>query len=260
MQELVTYEVRDDVAFLGLNRAEKRNAASRALIDALEAGIARAEQDARVGVIFGHGAHFCAGLDLNEIETSSSEAAIAGSRRWHAVFDVIARGRIPFVAAIAGAAIGGGLELAAAAHLRVADETAFFALPEGQRGIFIGGGGSVRITRLISAAKVTDLLLTGRVMNAAEAEAANLVQYRVPEGEALQKATELAAKIATNAQMSNFAVIQALPRIQDMSHDDGLFVESLVATLAQTSQEAGGRVESFLAKKTPRILPTDEQS
>ena len=97
--------------------------------------------------------------------------------------DLIARGQIPFVAALKGACIGGGLEIAAAAQVRVADETTFFALPEGQRGIFVGGGGSVRIQRLMGYARMADLMLTGRVLTAAEGERANLCQYVVPAGQ-----------------------------------------------------------------------------
>ena len=127
-------------------------------------------------MIFGHGEHFSPA----SISPSTWNAAARGrhhSRKWHAIFDDIERGSIPFVAALHGAVVGGGLELAAAAHLRVADATAFFALPEGQRGIFVGGGGSVRIARLMSATRMADLMLTGRVLSAAEAERFNLVHY-----------------------------------------------------------------------------------
>ena len=116
----------------------------------------------------------------------------------------MARGRIPFVAALHGAVIGGGFELAAAAHVRVADETAFFALPEGQRGIFIGGGGSVYLTKLIGVTRVIDLMLTGRVLSAAEAERAGAVQYLVEPGQALAHATELAKRIAQECAPDQF--------------------------------------------------------
>ena len=96
-------------------------------------------------MIFGHGEHFSAGLDLAEHIERTPLEGVHHSRKWHAIFDDIERGAIPFVAALHGAVVGGGLELAAAAHLRVADATAFFALPEGRREIFVGGGGSVRM-------------------------------------------------------------------------------------------------------------------
>ena len=141
---------------------------------------------------------------------------------------MIARGQIPFVAALKGACIGGGLEIAAAAQVRVADETTFFALPEGQRGIFVGGGGSVRIQRLMGYARMADLMLTGRVLTAAEGERANLCQYLVPAGQSLERAKSLAARIAQNAPHTNWAICACLPRVSDMSHDDGLFFEGLI--------------------------------
>src|SRR5581483_12335918 len=117
---------------------------------------------------------------------------IANSRAWHRAFDDIERGPIPFVAALQGGVIGGGLELAASAHVRVADSSAFFALPEAQRGIFVGGGGAVRIARLMTATRMTDLILTGRTLTAAEAERLNLVHYVVGEGQAFAEAKKVA--------------------------------------------------------------------
>jgi enoyl-CoA hydratase/carnithine racemase len=251
--QLFTYQVAERIALIGIDRAHKRNAINDAALEALEGVVRRAQSEAQVAIIHGHGDHFCAGLDLAEHAGKTPMQSVNGSRRWHAVFDQIQRGTIPFVSALHGAVIGGGLELAASTHIRVADESAFFALPEGQRGIFVGGGGSVRIARLISAARMTDLMLTGRVLTVAEAERFNLVNYVVPSGAALQTARDLAAKIATNAPLSNFAITNALPRIQDMAQDDGLFVESLVAAFTQTSPEASQRLNDFVEKKAKRI-------
>jgi enoyl-CoA hydratase/carnithine racemase len=252
-EPFLTFEIQKNVALIGLNRILKRNAISDAVIDALEVVVRRAQAEAHVGVIYGHGDHFCAGLDLTEHARKSAIEGVQGSRRWHAVFDQIQRGSIPFVSALHGAVIGGGLELAASTHIRVADETAFFALPEGQRGIFVGGSGSVRIARMMTATRMTDLMLTGRVLNVVEAERFNLVNYVVPVGRALDKAHELANQIASNAPLSNFAITNALPRIQDMAQDDGLFVESLVAALTQTSAEAAERLNAFTQKRSARL-------
>jgi enoyl-CoA hydratase/carnithine racemase len=251
--EFLTFEIEGDVALIGLNRPHKRNAISDRFVEAIAAAVARAGKEAKVGVIYGHGDHFCAGLDLAEHAQKTPFEGVLGSRAWHAAFDTIQRGAIPFVAALHGAVVGGGLELASSTHIRVADETAFFALPEGQRGIFVGGSGSVRIARLMSAARMTDLMLTGRVLNVSEGERYNLVQYVTPKGGALAKAKELAAKIATNAPLSNYAVTQALPRIQDLAQDDGLFLESLMAAFTQTSPEAQARLEAFVQKRAARL-------
>jgi enoyl-CoA hydratase/carnithine racemase len=253
---LVTYSLDGDVALIGLNRPAKRNAVSDAVIEALAAVVERAGREAKAAVIYGVGDHFCAGLDLAEHVQKSPIEGIRGSQRWHAVFDTIQRGTIPFVASLHGAVVGGGLELAASTHIRVADRTAFFALPEGQRGIFTGGSGSVKIARLMGVARMSDLMLTGRVLNADEAERCNLVQYVVDAGRALDKAKDIALTAAGNAWLSNYAVINALPRIQDMAHDDGLFVESIIAAFTQTTPEATERLKAFLEKRAaPLAVP-----
>ena len=249
----LTYEVEDNIALIGLNRPTKRNAINDDMINELKDAIELAAAQAKVGVIFGHGAHFCAGLDLAEHAERTPFEGVLHSRKWHKIFNEIERGPIPFVVALHGAVVGGGLELAASAQIRVAEEESFFGLPEGQRGIFVGGGGSVRIARLMTASRMTDLMLTGRTLSATKAEQLNLVQYVVAAGEGLNEAKRLAARIASNAPLSNFAITQALPRIQDLAHDDGLFFESLMAAFTQTSPEAVERLRAFLDKRAERL-------
>jgi (methylthio)acryloyl-CoA hydratase len=250
---LVTYELRGDVALIGLNRPAKRNAVSDRVVEALAEAVARASDEAKAAVIHGHGPHFCAGLDLAEHVEKPVLAAVKGSRRWHRVFDLIERGTIPVVSALNGAVVGGGFELAASTHVRVAEETAFFALPEGSRGIFVGGGGSVRIARLIGTARMGDMMLTGRVLKAAEMELWGGVSYVVPEGEALSKAVEIASATARNAEMSNYAILNALPRIRDMSSEDGLFLESVMSALTSATPEAAERLRAFLEKRAAKV-------
>lgn len=249
----VTFEIEDGLALIGLNRPAKRNAINDGMIDELKAALDMAAAHAKVGVIFGHGDHFSAGLDLAEHAERTPFEGVLHSRKWHRIFDEIERGPIPYVAALHGAVVGGGLELAASAQVRVADESAFFGLPEGQRGIFVGGGGSVRIARLMTASRMADLMLTGRTLSAAKAEQLNLIQYVAAAGQALGEAKALARRIASNAPLSNFAITQALPRIQDMSHDDGLFFEALMAAFTQTSPDAVERLRAFLDKRADRL-------
>ncbi len=249
----LTIEYRDQVALVGLNRPEKRNAISDAFVEELNDAITEVENNASAAVLFGHGPHFCAGLDLAEHVKKTPFEGVHGSRRWHQVFDRIQRGKLPWFAALHGAVVGGGLELASSVHVRVADSTAFFALPEGQRGIFVGGGASVRSARLMGLSRMTDMMLTGRSVDANKAESWNLVQYVEEEGAALEKAVALAAQAATNSQISNYAIINALPRIQDMAADDGLFVESFIASFTATSPEAEERLNAFLSKKAGKV-------
>ena len=254
----ITYALADGIARIGLNRPAKRNAISDRVVEALHIAVERAQSEAMAAVIWGNGTHFCAGLDLAEHMEKPLIGAIKGSRRWHRVFDGIERGGIPFVVAMQGAVVGGGFELAAAAHIRVADTTAFFGLPEGQRGIFVGGGGSVRIARLIGAQRMGDMMLTGRTVSPEQMEVWGGVSYVVPAGQALARAIELATNAAQNAPMSNFAIINALPRIRDMSSEDGLFVESLMSSLTSATPEATERLRAFLERRTAKLAAPKE--
>ncbi len=252
---LVDYQIDDGIARITLNRAQKRNAMCDAMLAELGEAVDRASDEARAVVLTGAGDHFCAGLDLAEQSERSAIETIENSRSWHRVFQRIRGGRIPYFAALHGGVIGGGLELAAVTHVRVADDTAFFALPEGQRGIFVGGSGSVYVSRLMSVARMMDLMLTGRVLDAAEAERCDIVTYVTGAGSAVEKATELARKAASNAPLSNYAIINALPRINEVGHDEGLFFESMIAAFTQTTPEARERLKAFLEKKAARVAP-----
>ena len=151
--------------------------------------------------------------------------------------------------------MGGGLELATTCHIRVADDSTFFALPEGSRGIFVGGGGSVRITKLVGAQTVMDMMMTGRVYKAAEGVAKGFAQYHVPQGEALAKAIELAERIAQNAPMTNYALMHALPRIAEQTADHGYLMEALMSSVVQSAPEAKARVRAFLDGTGPKVKP-----
>lgn len=251
--ELVTLRIEDGIGYVGLNRPEKRNALSDRVIDALADAVDKVNESCAVAIIHGHGKHFSAGLDLAEHVSRGTTEGVLHSRHWHEIFRRIEEAPIPWLCAIHGAAIGGGLELMTSTHLRIAEESAYFALPEGQRGIFVGGGGSVRIGRLIGAARMVDMMLTGRSVTAEEAERWNLIQYRVADGEALAHATELARRIATNARFSNYAIVQALGRIQEMPSADGLFLESMVAAIASGTDDAKDRLRQFLDKKAGKV-------
>jgi enoyl-CoA hydratase/carnithine racemase len=210
----------------------------------------------RAAVLTTSGDHFSAGVDLNELQENNAFEGVEHSQSWRAPFNAIERGSIPVVAALRGAVIGGGLELALTTHIRVADTTAYYALPEGSRGIFVGGGGSVRLPRVIGVAAMMDLMLTGRVLDAAEGHARGVSQYLVDEGQAEAKAIELADRIGQNAPVSNFAVLQALPRIAEMGPDEGLFVESLMAGITGSTDEAHEMLQAFLSGRANKVNRT----
>lgn len=253
VQNAVQLEMRGSVALIRLCRPAKRNALNDGLILALRDMFQNLPKEARAAVIHGEGEHFCAGLDLSELQERDAGEGVHHSRLWHSALECIEKGTVPVVAALHGAVVGGGLELASACHIRVADESAFFALPEGTRGIFVGGGGSVRIPKLIGVARMTDMMLTGRVHDAVNGERIGLAQYLVPTGSALDKALELATRIATNAPLTNYALMHALPRIAEQPADHGLFTEALMSSIAQSAPEAKARVRAFLEGKAAKV-------
>src|SRR6201986_4704364 len=252
---LLKVETSGSVLMVGLNRPAKRNALNDGIILALQDCFSAIPEGIGAVVIHGIGDHFSSGLDLSELTEHDATEGLRHSQMWHRVFDKIQYSRVPVIAALRGAVIGGGLELACAAHIRVAEPSAYFALPEGQRGIFVGGGGSVRLPRLIGVARMTDMMLTGRVYSATEGSSYGFAQYLTEAGGALPKALELAERIAANAPLTNFAGLQALPMIAQANPQTGLLMESLMATVAQSDNEAKRRIRAFLDRKTAKVKP-----
>jgi (methylthio)acryloyl-CoA hydratase len=249
----LSVEVQGTVAIVRLTRPAKRNALNDALILALRQAFETFPSEVKAAVVTGDGDHFCAGLDLSELSERDAVQGVHHSRMWHKALDAVQFGTVPVVAALHGAVVGGGLELACASHIRVADESTFYALPEGSRGIFVGGGGSVRVPKLVGVARMTDMMLTGRVYDAVEGERAGFAQYLVPKGQALAKAIELAQRIAQNAPTTNFALTHVLPRIAEQTADHGLMTESLIASIAQSAPEAKERVQAFLQGRAAKV-------
>lgn len=241
------------VAVLTLSRRAKRNALDDVTVQAIGRFFADPPEWAEVVVLAADGDHFSAGLDLGELGERDAVGGFRHSRMWHEAFGRIESGRLPVVAVLKGAVVGGGLELAGAAHLRVAESTAFFALPEGARGLFVGGGASVRVSRLVGAQRMADMMLTGRVLSAQEGVAAGLADYLTEPGEGLARALELAERIAANSPVTNYAVLHALPRIADADPETGLLLESLMAGVAQSSTEAKQRMADFLAGRAAKV-------
>ena len=242
-----------EIAVVRLTRGAKRNALSDALVLGLRNLFEQLPATVRAAVIDGEGPHFCAGLDLSELQERDAGQGLHHSRMWHAALERVQYGPVPVVAALHGAVVGGGLELASACHIRVADETTFYALPEGSRGIFVGGGGAVRIPRLIGAARMTDMMMTGRVYNAQDGDRVGFAQYLVPAGQAVDKAIELATRIAQNAPLTNYALMHALPRIAEQPADQGYLTEAMMAAIAQSAPEAKSRLRDFLEGRAEKV-------
>lgn len=246
----------DGVWIVTLNREHKRNALNAETIEELVTLFSGAmTAGARAIVLAGSGAHFCAGLDLVEHHKADRSPAEFWQLclRWHEAFNKMEYGGVPVIAALKGAVVGGGLELASAAHIRVADATTYFGLPEGQRGLFTGGGATIRVTGLIGKARMVDMMLTGRVYQGQEAIDLGLAQYLVPES--LAHAIQLARRCAENLPLTNFAICSAISHMQNMSALDASYVEACVAGVVNTQPEARARLQAFSDKSGARIRP-----
>jgi enoyl-CoA hydratase/carnithine racemase len=241
------------VAALTLNRPAKRNALDDETLLGIERFFTQLPDDVACVVLAAEGDHFSAGLDLSEMGELDTMSGVRHSRMWHRVLELVEFGPVPVVCALHGAVVGGGLELAAAAHVRVAERSTFYALPEGMRGIFVGGGASVRLPRLIGVARMADLMLTGRRFDADEGLAIGLSQYVAEDGTGFDRALELAARIAQNAPHTNYAIVQALPRIAEANPREGYFMEAMVAAIAQGTDEAKERMRAFLEGSARKV-------
>jgi enoyl-CoA hydratase/carnithine racemase len=246
-------EIRGAIAVLRLSRPDKRNALDDVMIGGIDRFFGNLPAGTKAVVIHGEGSHFSAGLDLSSITQTDASGGLLHSRAWHRAFEKIEHGDVPVIAVLHGAVVGGGLELAAAAHIRVAERDTFYALPEGSRGIFVGGGGAVRIPRLIGVARMMDMMLTGRTYGAEEGFAIGLSQYLTDPGEGLAKGLALAERVAENTHLTNFAVIHALPRIARADPEAGLLLEGLMASVAAADEEAKERLRAFLEKRAAKV-------
>jgi len=248
-EDLLKFERSGKIAIVTLNRPTKRNALSEGLWKALRSTFENLNPEIRAVVLAAAGDHFCAGLDLSEHTDRDPFGSIAMSRFAHATLDAIQFGGVPVVSAMQGAVIGGGLEVATATHIRVAERSTFYQLPEGRRGIYVGGGASVRVAQIIGAGRMVEMMLTGRTLDSEAGERLGLSHYLVENGKSLEKAVALAEQVAGNALIPNYMIVQAIPRINDMSASDGLWTESIAQALSLTSEDAKMGMKAFLERR-----------
>lgn len=250
-------EAGEGVLVATLNRPAKRNALDAASVeDLVRLFDAVPRAGVRSVVLAAAGDHFCAGLDLVEHGKADRTPAEFWQicLRWHEAFNKMEYGGVPIFAALKGAVVGGGLELASAAHVRVADASTYFALPEGQRGLFTGGGATIRVSNLIGKARMIDMVLTGRIYLAEEALTVGLCQY-LEAGSSLEKALVLARAAAQNLPLTNFAFCSAVSHAQNMSAMDAAYMEAAVAGIVNTQAEARARLAAFADKTAARVKP-----
>lgn len=246
--EVIEADQQGAIGYLKLNRPDKRNAINDAMITELGHYFDTLPDSVRAVILHAEGGHFCAGLDLIErIENRSPDplSGIKRSRQWHRVFDQMEHGSVPVISVLKGGVIGGGLELASSTHIRVCEPDTYFQLPEGQRGIFVGGGASVRVPQIIGAGRVREMMLTGRKFEAQEGYDLGLGHYLVEAGEGLAKAEALAAAVVENTPVSNYAIINGVSRIAQMSPSEGFFTESVLASMTARAGDSKERIAKF---------------
>lgn len=246
LQDHIEARLDGQVLHITLRRPEKHNAVNDAMIARLNRIWADLPAAARAVLFTSEGPSFCAGLDLSEQAARTFFGAVQHSHSWHECFRRMQLCGLPIVNALKGPVVGGGLELALVGHVRVADRTSYYALPEVKHGFFVGGGASVRASRVIGASRVTEMMITSRVYDAEDGHRLGISHYLVDEGKAEALAAELAQKAAGNTQESNFAITVALPHIEDMSSDNGYFTEALMEGVIQASPGLIPRLKAFL--------------
>lgn len=257
---LKTHEI-NQIGIVTLDRESKRNALDENAIAEIDHYFSNIPEHIRVIVMAAQGEHFCAGLDLKEHHDQERSAVdfLRVCQSWHRAFDKIQHSGIPVIACLQGAVVGGGLELASAAHIRVADISTYFSLPEGTRGIFTGGGATVRTAKIITPNRMVEMMLTGRVMDIHEGLRVGLAHYvcNHPDNpvQAYDFALSLAEKVAGNAPLSNYAIVSSINKIADMSATDGLFAEGLMAAVVQTGNDVQRRLNDFVNKRAHKVKP-----
>ena len=252
--ETLIVEVDDYVALIRLNRPEALNALNARLMSELSAALTAADENDKVRciVVTGSDKAFAAGADIKEMAEKSFVDVFAADF-FTGEPEAIARVRKPIIAAVAGYALGGGCELAMLCDFIIAADTAKFGQPEINLGVIAGMGGTQRLTRLVGKSKAMDMNLTGRFMDAAEAERAGLVSRVVPAKNLIEEAMKAAQKIAEKSTLSVMAAKEAVNRAQETSLREGLLFERRLfhALFATEDQKEG--MAAFLEKRQPQF-------
>jgi enoyl-CoA hydratase len=246
----------DGVAIITINRPDKLNALNAATVRRLDDVLHEVHADATIRAVIVTGAGekaFVAGADIAELSRMRPVDGVQVSRAGQATFRFLERMPKPVIAAVNGFALGGGLELALACHIRIASSRAKFGLPEVKLGIIPGYGGTVRLTRLVGRGRALELILTGDMIDAAEAFRIGLVN-RVEEPDAvLASAQALARRIAANGPVALALALESVDRGQSTTLDDAQLFESTLFGLLASTQDMREGMQAFLEKRTPQF-------
>jgi enoyl-CoA hydratase/carnithine racemase len=254
--ENVVYEKKGSIAYVTLNRPKVMNALNKATINELRAAFEDVRDDSDVhGVILtGAGEKaFAAGADIAEIANNTAVEAEEGTRRGQALTDLIENLGKPVIAAVNGFALGGGCELAMACTIRIAAESAKFGQPEVKLGVIPGYGGTQRLPRLVGRGRALKLILSGDIIDAAEAYRIGLADEVVPDTHVIERAEAVLKKIIANAPLSLKYALEAVNKGLETSVAEGLLIEaSLFAICASTDDKKEG-TSAFLEKRAAKF-------
>jgi enoyl-CoA hydratase len=252
--ETILVEQRGEVLLITLNRPEALNALNRKLMDELTAALDKAEADDGIGVIVltGSAKAFAAGADIKEMQ-SRSYMDVYKEDFITANWERVTRCRKPVIAAVAGFALGGGCELAMMCDFIIAADSAKFGQPEINLGVMPGAGGTQRLTRFIGKSKSMDMNLTGRMMDAAEAERSGLVSRVVPAAELIDKAIEVANVIAAKSRPSVMMTKEAINRAYEVTLNEGVRFERRVFHSLFATEDQKEGMTAFVEKRKPNF-------
>jgi enoyl-CoA hydratase len=253
--ELLTFDVADRIATITVNRPDKLNALNDALMDELRTAIAEARRRADVGAVLltGAGRAFVAGADIAELADQRAVEGKARAQRGQRVFRRFETSPKPTLAAVNGFALGGGCELAMACHMRIASEKAKFGQPEVKLGIVPGYGGSQRLPRIVGKGRALQLLLTGEMIDAAEAYRIGLVNRVVPADELIPTARALLGTILEQGPLAVAHCIEAVDRGLDMGLDDAIALEASYFGMLSATQDKAEGMRAFLEKRPAKF-------
>src|SRR6185369_13104635 len=248
-------ERRGHVLIVTMNRPEARNALTGPMMALMRQAWDQVDGDPgiRVCVLTGAGGAFCAGADLKAM--SREHPGDRGGDWDAAVIEPLLKGRRltkPLIAAVEGPAVAGGTEILQATDVRVAAESARFAVSEARWGLFPLGGSAVRLVRQIPYTIAAEMLLTGRQLSAAEAHSVGLVGHVVPDGQALAKALELAEAIAANGPLAVQAILRTIRETEGLAESEAFAVESKIGMAVFRSDDAKEGPRAFVEKRAPQ--------
>jgi enoyl-CoA hydratase len=253
--KFLTLDVADRIALLTVNRPDKLNALNDATIAELGQAIDQIRVDDSIGgaILTGAGRAFVAGADISELSNQTPVLAKGRARAGQDVFRRIETCPKPVIAAVNGFALGGGCELAMACHVRIASDAAKFGQPESKLGLLPGYGGSQRLPRLVGKGRATQLLITGEMIDAAEAFRIGLVNKIVPGADLLNEARNMMNTILANGPLAVALCVEAIDRGLEMSLEEGLILEANHFGLLAATDDMREGTRAFLEKRTPEF-------